>query len=144
MNIPIIKGTSCPSSDEIAKLAIVITSLFPHEYAPLEVGLIGRIDRSDGTFGALVRVDDPFGYQGVLVGNPREGKLLRQHRIMVANGSAPSLFVRPRIVYVLATWAPKQIDAVRAAMIPAWDAREQLAKSTGSVAVADTLPTGIR
>lgn len=143
MNIPTIKATDAPSLDDLAKhFAIAVVALHPAELSPIEIGWFGRVDDdlARSSFGGLLVVDDPFSYQGTTVATS-DKRIGRHHKIMIPNGGAvPRVYLRPVAVYTLEAWTIKQLEALRNALVPAWEGRKTMRDHGGSIQIASTMP----
>ncbi len=141
MTILSITASDCPSVEELAReWSIVIAHLFPNGAGDISVGYLGRIV-DDGEEDGRITLCDPFNYHDgpEIRKAPGGGAVMGWSRTSTpfCGLDVGKIRVTPMALCPLAELGPKQLDAVREALKPAWDGRAELRKKSGRLHVVD-------
>jgi len=140
--VPIIRATSCPSTEALARdWSIVILQRYPAPHGGVTLAYLGRIANEEPGPTGLVKLEDPFEYESAveISGTREEPRVGRNRRVWCVEGlDVDAIAVTPAIIIPLSKLSPKALDMIREHLIPAWEGREHLRKVGGRVAIASS------
>lgn len=150
MSIPVIRATTCPSAEELARDFVIVVTAFnpgvPGSVGQInvpalrgEAGYIGRLPLADELSEDAawpIVISDVFDYHCELHVDPERKMVGPKHAIIAAHGGG---ITRMKIfkaiaMYRLDALADNAVRTIREAMIPAWDGRAMIRERAAGLA----------